>query len=232
MSELKSISTQRNIMTSFNPAISNSDLYATIPSLNLVTTNISQPQTSPPVNRIDAPQPTATARIFEENIPNNPIVVSSPLRHSLANTPTLNLPEGAYEGQVRDGKRHGYGTMVYRDGSRYTGNWVEGKRHGLGIMVYNDGSIYGGDWIDDKRHGKGIIISRNNESYSGTWVNDKKEGQGISIEFGRTYEGSWMNDVWHGRGVLVNAIFPNGLAGIWVHGRYMNSDSQLLRSSL
>lgn len=47
--------------------------------------------------------------------------------------------EGAiYEGQVVDGKRHGYGTMKFAGSPQvYQGNWQDGQRHGRGILYFN-----------------------------------------------------------------------------------------------
>ena len=47
------------------------------------------------------------------------------------------------------------GTMKYRDGDVYEGDWLEGEMHGKGIMKYLDDDIYEGDWFEGKRQGKG-----------------------------------------------------------------------------
>ena len=52
-----------------------------------------------------------------------------------------------YDGEWREDKRHGKGTVTYApadDGSteKYVGDWVEGKMHGLGRYEYADGGIY------------------------------------------------------------------------------------------
>jgi len=48
-------------------------------------------------------------------------------------------PSGAsYEGDVSNGKRHGFGTMRFAGSDVvFTGQWQESKRHGQGKMVYD-----------------------------------------------------------------------------------------------
>ncbi len=41
---------------------------------------------------------------------------------------------GRYEGEWRDGRRHGWGTFVHPDGYRFEGEWKEGNRHGKGTF--------------------------------------------------------------------------------------------------
>ena len=41
-----------------------------------------------------------------------------------------------------------------RTGERYEGDWKDGIRHGKGRRYYSDGSIYDGGWDRDKKHGK------------------------------------------------------------------------------
>ena len=49
---------------------------------------------------------------------------------------------------------NGRGVYKYSHG-RYNGEWKNGKRHGFGIMRYNSGGRYIGDWKNDKQHGEG-----------------------------------------------------------------------------
>ena len=90
-----------------------------------------------------------------------------------------------YEGQWKDDKRHGKGTVTYRgqDGNvveKYEGDWYEGKMHGFGRYVYADGGVYEGQWVDGKMCGKGTYVFPNGNKYEGEWVDDVKEGYGAS----------------------------------------------------
>ena len=64
---------------------------------------------------------------------------------------TINYPNGDhYEGETKDGKRHGKGTMIYSNGDRYEGQWKDGKRHGQGTYFYASGGQKAGQWSEGK----------------------------------------------------------------------------------
>ena len=44
-----------------------------------------------------------------------------------------------FEGDISNNKRHGTGTEIYTDGSRYIGGWVDDKKQGKGILFNKDG---------------------------------------------------------------------------------------------
>jgi len=60
------------------------------------------------------------------------------------------MTRGTYTGQLKDGKPHGRGTMVYPNGAKYVGGWKDGMRHGQGIFTFSDGAKYIDEWKDDK----------------------------------------------------------------------------------
>ena len=47
-----------------------------------------------------------------------------------------------YSGQIKEGRMHGRGSIVYPNNERYEGDWVMGKRHGFGTYHYLDGGRY------------------------------------------------------------------------------------------
>jgi hypothetical protein len=67
--------------------------------------------------------------------------------------------KGAYVGEVREGKFHGYGAHDDTDSS-YVGDFFEGKKHGLGRSFSKDGS-YIGEFKNGAFHGKGILRNGN-----------------------------------------------------------------------
>ncbi len=42
-----------------------------------------------------------------------------------------------YQGQFKDGKFKGFGTLSYKGGVKYVGEFKDGKRQGKGSMFYN-----------------------------------------------------------------------------------------------
>ena len=54
------------------------------------------------------------------------------------------------QGDWQWGKRHGFGRMMFPDGSRYMGDWVDDRVHGQGEHVYANGNKYNGEWLDGR----------------------------------------------------------------------------------
>ena len=54
----------------------------------------------------------------------------------------------------------GYKKIVYQNGNIYEGELKNGKKHGKGIMKYKNGYIYDGDWENGYRHGKEFISKK------------------------------------------------------------------------
>ncbi|KNC48087.1 CMRP Flagellar component [Thecamonas trahens ATCC 50062] len=71
---------------------------------------------------------------------------------------------GLYTGEMRNGKRHGYGEWVSHSRltgeveTVYRGEWVNDKREGRGY--FRDAAIeYDGEWRAGKRHGKALVTT-------------------------------------------------------------------------
>lgn len=43
-----------------------------------------------------------------------------------------------YNGELQNGKRHGYGVYYYANGDRYEGEWVNGTKSGRGFHFWKD----------------------------------------------------------------------------------------------
>lgn len=131
-----------------------------------------------------------------------------------------------YEGEWKDGLKHGHGKLTMRDGSfyegefskgeieghgcrfsalngnKYSGQFHQGEFHGTGTMYYADGNVYEGEWSGNRRQGYGIFKSKNNkEIYEGYLFNNKRHGEGTMIyENGDRYDGDWVVDMRQGHG--------------------------------
>ena len=67
--------------------------------------------------------------------------------------------EAIYQGYwTAEGTRHGYGIQVWRDGSKYEGQWKRDMANGKGRLIHADGDVYEGDWCNDKAHGRGLYV--------------------------------------------------------------------------
>ena len=47
-----------------------------------------------------------------------------------------------YKGERKDGERDGYGTLIWPDGSSYSGSWKSNLFHGKGELRHTNGDIF------------------------------------------------------------------------------------------
>jgi hypothetical protein len=100
--------------------------------------------------------------------------------------------------------RWGQGTLLYRDGSRYEGNFRDGRFHRSGLFFSISGHHYEGDWRDGRREGVGRLAFPGGGLYVGEFKNDRRHGPGTyTWPDGTKYAGAWRHDSPEGRGVLI-----------------------------
>jgi len=111
-----------------------------------------------------------------------------------------------YEGEWSQGRRHGLGALIYKDGARsYVGQWSSGRAEGLGKFQYADGSFYDGSWKNNKRHGLGVHQYADGSVYEGEWVEDRRQGKGLTrFSNGSSYEGAYVQDKPNGLGLMIH----------------------------
>jgi hypothetical protein len=130
-----------------------------------------------------------------------------------------------YDGEWKEGKKHGKGKCQYADRGDYIGSWENGKRYGKGVCNYS-GFRYKGEWKDDKPHGKGKITSPERDTYLGNYEFGKRHGQGqCTYANGDVYTGGWLNGKKHGNGVLVCAN-KDVYAGRWEEDMYTEENGR------
>ena len=85
--------------------------------------------------------------------------------------PLYTYPSGnTYSGQMLGRKRHGQGTMTWRDGATYTGGWRSDKFEGYGTMRFPNGSVYEGGFAQNNPYGQGSLTTINQEVLRGEWI--------------------------------------------------------------
>ncbi|KAM9115768.1 MORN repeat-containing protein 1 [Pangshura tecta] len=132
-----------------------------------------------------------------------------------------------YEGEWKQGRKHGHGKLLFKDGSyyegefvdgeimgnglrywastgnTYSGQFVSGELHGHGVMQYKDSGKYEGEFSYGMREGHGLLVDKDGQTYQGTFYNNKKHGGGkMTFKNGDKYEGDWIMDQQQGHGVL------------------------------
>ncbi len=124
-----------------------------------------------------------------------------------------------YEGYVKNGKKHGQGTLSFKNGDQYVGQWHADKKHGQGTYIYADGEKFVGQWENDNMHGEGTYFFNSGNKFSGQWQNDKKQGRGTYFfKNGDQWEGSYVNNKKHGRGVYTWAR-GESQEEVWENGK-------------
>ena len=99
---------------------------------------------------------------------------------------TINYDNGdKYDGEVRNGKRHGHGTYTFGSGEKsgdiYYGEWKDGKYHGQGIFSFRDGQKYFGEFKDGLPNGQGTLTTPDGSAYVGEWK-DGNRWQGTEYD--------------------------------------------------
>ncbi len=82
-----------------------------------------------------------------------------------------------YEGQWRNGRKHGHGKLIMRDGSFYEGDFINGEIEGKGTRFFAcDGRKYVGEFQGGECHGEGSLAYGDGSTYEGHFENNKREG--------------------------------------------------------
>ena len=92
---------------------------------------------------------------------------------------TINYDNGdKYDGEVRNGKRHGHGTYTFGSGAKsgdiYYGEWKDGKYHGQGIFSFRGGQKYFGEFKDGQPNGQGTFTFPDGSKYVGEYKNGEQ----------------------------------------------------------
>lgn len=91
----------------------------------------------------------------------------------------LIYPDGVYAGETENGKRSGFGVMIYYNGhskNRYEGGWKDDKMHGWGVETSAAGACYEGEQKAGKAHGLGVFIGADGFRHDGGFKDDKRDG--------------------------------------------------------
>ena len=79
-----------------------------------------------------------------------------------------------YYGEMKDGRRHGHGLVLYKNGGNYEGYWKNGRKHGEGTRLYRNGDVYVGGFRKGARYGSGQYCMGGDVTYYNfMWKNNK-----------------------------------------------------------
>ncbi|XP_014227370.1 MORN repeat-containing protein 4 homolog [Trichogramma pretiosum] len=84
-----------------------------------------------------------------------------------------------YVGDWNDkGLKHGSGSLLLPDGSRYDGSFHNGLCSGIGVLHFSDGSKYEGEFMQGWFHGHGVFWRSDGMMYEGQFKGGRIWGQG------------------------------------------------------
>lgn len=132
---------------------------------------------------------------------------NSPISSHGLDVPNDKIREGAdtytwsdgttYDGEWKNNKTNGKGSLIYGNGDKYIGKFLNGKKNGIGTYTWSNGEKYNGEWVNDKITGDGTYTFKNGDVYSGEWNNNKMNGQGsYTFKNKKTLKGAWKDNVY------------------------------------
>lgn len=105
----------------------------------------------------------------------NETYIGSFKNNEYCNGGKLITDKGEYNGLFSEGKKNGYGMMIYKNNDQYLGFWSNDLRSNFGKMKYSSGDYYSGTWEEDKKEVFGTYFdSECRITYVGTFFNDKR----------------------------------------------------------
>ena len=120
---------------------------------------------------------------------------------------TMAWPDGEwvkYVGGFVDGEQIGHGTVTYKSGKKFVGNFRKGglgSWYEQGTMTWPDGRTYVGEFDEHGREGgQGTMTWPDGRTYVGEWKRGYRDGQGTwTHPDGTVWSGRWSRDEFRGR---------------------------------
>ena len=114
-----------------------------------------------------------------------------------------------------DGLQHGKGSLQYRDGAIYEGNFAEGQRSGFGVLTMPKNFVYKGQWKSDLVHGRGRTDYEDGSYYEGQYEGGFFQGPGVyNLPGKHVYRGHFIKGARNGLGRIEWA------SGDWYEGPF------------
>eukprot|EP01034_Spumella_vulgaris_P035993 gene35993-44389_t len=135
-----------------------------------------------------------------------------------------------YVGQFQFNERHGYGELTSPNGDEYKGNFRKGQKSGYGRLQTAE-ELYDGEWSKDKKHGRCTVTDKDKNVFKGTYAKGQASGPGTKTLFKdkRVLRGSWLKGNREGEFVIENLDSETQHVCHYVrgkvHGEYKKFDS-------
>jgi hypothetical protein len=105
-----------------------------------------------------------------------------------------------YKGEINIfGRKHGFGTLYYKDNSYYQGFWVEDSFSAFGRYIDSKGNLNEGKFNNWKLNGEGFKLNESGVK-KGNFVEGMLQGFGLEETPDHVYEGYFVDDMKFGKG--------------------------------
>ena len=81
-----------------------------------------------------------------------------------------------YFGDIANGARDGFGTLMHANDDTYVGEFEKGVASGTGYFEYANGALVVGQFANGSPNGAATVIDTNGDSYQGIFKDGKAEG--------------------------------------------------------
>ena len=106
-----------------------------------------------------------------------------------------------YQGEFKDGLKHGNGAYTWGNGDHYEGEFAEDRPNGKGKYQFANGDVYEGDVSAGVVAGRGVYITKSGDRIEGSFTDGKPNGAGIyRFASGDRYEGEMVYGRMQGKG--------------------------------
>ena len=106
-----------------------------------------------------------------------------------------------YEGEFKDGLKHGMGKYEWDNGDRYEGEFADDRPSGKGKYRFANGDSYEGEVRAGVIAGRGVYVTKSGDRIEGSFVDGRATGPGIyRFAGGDRYEGEMAGGKLQGKG--------------------------------
>jgi rhodanese-related sulfurtransferase len=113
---------------------------------------------------------------------------------------TLKKHQAIYVGELKEGKKCGYGVASFPGGASYRGQWRDDCFQGRGTYTFPDGRVHSGDMFASQFLGLGVATFPDGRRHEGCFARGQRHGLGIAYraDCSIEHQGWWQNDLFVG----------------------------------
>ncbi len=175
---------------------------ATAPTAESAATPAPAPATAaPPKPKEDLPGREIAPGIRELQFADGSVYVGAVRGLQLHGKGQYKSKSFQYEGEFKEGLKHGPGSYVWENGDRYEGDFAEDRPSGRGKYLFANGDTYEGEVKAGVITGRGTYVTKSGDRIEGSFTDGRANGAGIyRFASGDRYEGDMVGGRPQGKG--------------------------------